>query len=108
MSDDKKIIMLITKLICDTNDNRISWKRKFLRKPKGLREYYFADYDDSYKLTFLVDNSISFFHLSLSDNNGTKLLNYTDSGLSDLYDVILAQAWGNSKLDEALEHILNS
>jgi len=112
MSGTRRVIELITKLIRDTNDNRIYWRPE-LPPRQGVKEIFLADYDDLYKLVFQVFSPVQVFspedvyHLSLSDTNEVKLLDYSDSVLSDLYDVILAQG-GSDKLDEAIEHILQS
>ena len=114
MSEEKKIIKLITKLICDTNDNRIFWsknivKSAFYNSPTGTADYY-AEYNERYYVILRVelypDNCFS-LRLLLKDKIGTQLLDYTDSGLSDLYNVVLKQV-DDSELNKAIDVILNS
>jgi hypothetical protein len=106
MNEKKKVIELITKLIYDTNDNRITWCGDFSGKRDG--EVFTADYDNRYCLSLYVGNPKGSFHLALSESNGARLLDYFDAGLSDLYEAILEQTGYGRKIDEAIAHILHA
>ena len=103
MSDNDKIPELITKLIYDTNSNRIPWSGGII---SGRGEFH-ADYANRYRLLFVAEypKGTSYL-LELSKDDGTTLLHLVDSNLIDLHDAILAQG-GHGQLDDAIEEILN-
>jgi len=106
ISDDRKIFELITKLIFDTHDRRITWRDG---NSGGCGEYH-ADYDDLYHLVFrVVFSKIKSYRLMLLDKNGTPFHEIVDiNSLSDLYEAILEQTGDGNKIDEAIDHILHA
>ena len=104
MSDNDRIPELITKLIYDTNCNRIPWNGGIIR---GRGEFH-ADYANRYRLFFLAEypKGTSYLLQLSKIDDGTTLLYLTDSILIDLYDAIVAQG-GHCKLNDAIEDILN-
>ena len=109
MSNDRKIVELIAKLIFDTKDGRIIWNEKV---SGNFDRSFVADYDNLYRLDFYVAlPSGRGYRLRLLDSNGSELLEVDNiySMMHDLYNVILASQYGyDSKLNEAIEHILQT
>jgi len=106
MSENDKVPELITKLIYDTNSNRIFWNGGGM----GDLEEYHAEYADRYQLFFRVDYSKgTLYHLALSEKDGTRLLNVNGViDLVDLHEAIQSQTGQSRKLGDAIEHILQS
>jgi len=108
MSNDRKIIELITKLIVDTYDGRILWNARVFG---NLDQSFVADYDNLYQLDFYVALPRGRgYRLRLLESNGSELLEVDNiNSMCDLYDAILSQNYGSdSKLNEAIEHILQT
>ena len=98
MTDDKKILEFITRLIDDTNSNngRTSWNWVDCVGKSGG---YHTDYDDEYHLFISIDNSKGTSHrLELFEINGIPIgeINSIDS-LNVLYDAILTQIGQNQQ-----------
>lgn len=118
MSNDRKIFELITKLIVDTYDGRITWSENCNRgKIYGNHDKSFvADYDNLYRLDFcVVWPKETSYRLKLLESDGNVLLDIDNiNSMSDLHDAILSQyghdskGGRDSKADEAIEHILQT
>jgi hypothetical protein len=98
-SHDHKVFELITKLILDTNNNRIRW---ILGQNDGNCENYYANYDNRYQLIFCFSPTRS---LELC-KNGNSLLLINDIDLSYLHNAIRRQV-GSTDIEEAIDDILH-
>jgi hypothetical protein len=102
MNDNEKVFQLITKLIYDTNSNKLCWTCV----ENGDCWRYHAYYD-KYELDFSSFRPKGTFYSLRLLENGNQLLEIQNlNSLSDLHDAIQDQT-GCGKIDDAIDYILN-
>ncbi|MDR1491682.1 MAG: hypothetical protein LBT05_03015 [Planctomycetaceae bacterium] len=103
MNDDEKVFQLITKLIYDTNSNKIYWSCE----ENGNHWQYHASYENKYELDFCSFHPKgTLYVLRLLENRNQLLEIQNLNSLSDLHDAIQEQT-GCGKIDDAIDYILN-